>query len=77
MAVAAVKCGSIDPSASNLSLLSNRYRINVSHPYKTCSWYCWCRGPKTWYMIGAGAPRGAVGPSLGQVWPALASHSRL
>jgi hypothetical protein len=65
MAVAAVKFGSIDPSASN------RHRINVSHPSKTCSWDCWCRGPKTWHMRGAG------GPSPGQVWSAVASCGRL
>jgi hypothetical protein len=29
------------------------------------------------HKIGAGTPRGAVGPSHGQVWPALASHGRL
>jgi hypothetical protein len=25
-----------------------------------------------WHIIGAGAPRGAVGPSSSQVWPAVA-----
>jgi hypothetical protein len=28
-------------------------------------------------MIGVGAPRGAAGPSPGQVWPALARQDRL
>jgi hypothetical protein len=29
-----------------------------------------------WHLVGAGAPRGAAGPSPGQVWPAVANCSR-
>jgi hypothetical protein len=71
MAVATVKCGSINPSASNLSLLIQPTQNQHSRPSKTCSWDCWCRGHKTWHLVGA------AGPSLGHVWPAVASCSRL
>jgi hypothetical protein len=71
MAVATVKCGSINPSASNLSLLIQPTQNQHSRPSKTCSWDCWCRGHKTWHLVGA------AGPSLGHVWPAVASCGRL
>jgi hypothetical protein len=70
---------SVGPSIQVLPILafwSNRHGINVSRPSKTCPWDCWCRGPETWHLVGAGAPRGTAGPSPGQVWPAVASCAR-
>jgi hypothetical protein len=77
MAVVAVKCGSIDPSAFNFHLWSNRPFAGVSHPSKVRLLDCWCRGPEIRHMVGAGAPVGAAMPSPCQLRPTLASCGRL
>jgi hypothetical protein len=79
--VVEVECGSINPSASNLSILNKLTIHRCISSIQGVLWDFWCCGPETCHMVGVGAQRGvgalvsAAGPSHGQLQPAMVRPS--
>jgi hypothetical protein len=64
MAVAEVKCGSIDPSASNLSLLIKPAIHQYIHPSKVCCGIVDAVDPRGGFCVVRSDLVGAVGPTF-------------